>query len=58
MSDPEFRQEYGEELNLRRHHADDGGRPRGGGRGGRGGGFVGSRSRVVGLKRCVVALMM
>lgn len=52
---------YGEEQtapSLRRHHADDGGRARGGGRGGRGGGFAGSRSRAIGLRRCVAALMV
>lgn len=61
MSNPEIRPEYGEEdigFSLRRHHADNGGRARGGGRGGRGGGFAGSRSRVVGLIRYVTAVMV
>jgi hypothetical protein len=56
MSDPEIRREYGNEdaeTGLRRHHADNSGRAQGGGRGGRGGGFAGSRSRGSGPKRCV-----
>lgn len=61
MSDPDICRAHGlgdEEINLRRHHADNGGRARGGGRGGRGGGFVGSRSRVSGPKRYVTAVQV
>lgn len=41
------------ELSARRHHADNAGRAQGGGRGGRGGGVAGSRSRALGPRRYV-----
>lgn len=54
---PEGFGEEDESVNHRRHHADNGGRAKGGGRGGRGGGFVGSRPRVSVAKRYVPVMM-